>query len=532
MVRVRGGRVTVASAQRLAGDAVPLPDFLVGRYEVTNREFKTFVTAGGYQRKELWDLPVRDGAGAAMTWEAASARFRDRTGRLGPATWEAGDIPAGKEDFPVAGISWYEARAYARFAGRELPTIHHWRSAARIASTASPWMLPVSNVKGTGVARVGQFTGMTPFGAFDMAGNVREWCVNANGTQRYILGGSWQEDAYVFASAHSEDPLDRSETNGMRLIGLPSDSARATLTALSAPAPRGFRDYSRERPVGDAEFRTFLPVFDYDKTPLNAAIVATDTSDRRWVMQTVEFDAAYGQERVRAFMYLPRNTKPPYQTVLFYPGGSALDNREIAAAQGHAISFDFVVTTGRAVIFPIVKDTYDRKTESVNYATDPVYNMSGGLLGPNTYRDHTIMQVKDVRRALDYLATRSDIDTARLGYSGYSWGARLASINLAVERRFKVAALGLPGLMYAPRRPEVDEINFLPRVKTPTLIMSGRYDNTFTLETAVLPYVRWLGVPPADLRHRIYPTLHFLPRDEHIRETLDWFDKYLGSVTP
>ena len=231
MVLVRGGPIRIASASRLQGDAVALPDFLIGRYEVTNREFKTFVDAGGYLRKDLWDSPIRDGNGNELAWEVASSRFKDRTGRLGPATWEAGDIPTGKEDFPVAGISWFEARAYARFVGRELPTIHHWRAAARIGSTASPWMLPASNVEGTAMARVGAFKGMTPFGAFDMAGNVREWCVNANGATRYILGGSWQEPSYVFSAAHSVDPMDRSETNGIRLLQVRSDTARAALAA-------------------------------------------------------------------------------------------------------------------------------------------------------------------------------------------------------------------------------------------------------------------------------------------------------------
>ena len=58
-----------------------------------------------------------------MRWEAAMARFVDRTGRAGPATWEAGDYPSGREDYPVSGLSWYEAAAYARFRGDGAP--HH-----------------------------------------------------------------------------------------------------------------------------------------------------------------------------------------------------------------------------------------------------------------------------------------------------------------------------------------------------------------------------------------------------------------------
>lgn len=72
-------------------------------------------------------------------------------------------------------------------------------------------------------------------------------------------------------------------------------------------------------------------------------------------------------------------------------------------------------------------------------------------------------------------------------------GARIAPIALAVEPRFKASVLYLGGLMSAPRRPEVDEVNFLPRVKIPA-------------------------------------TQHFLPRDEQITATLNWLDRYLGPV--
>ena len=81
--------------------------------------------------------------------------FRDTTGRPGPATWVQGEYPRGQEDFPVAGVSWYEAAAYAEWAGKALPTIYHW------ATAASPWasasILPASNFGGQGPARVGSF---------------------------------------------------------------------------------------------------------------------------------------------------------------------------------------------------------------------------------------------------------------------------------------------------------------------------------------------------------------------------------------
>ncbi|MDP9177094.1 MAG: bifunctional serine/threonine-protein kinase/formylglycine-generating enzyme family protein, partial [Gemmatimonadota bacterium] len=328
MVRVRGGIVALPSPTRLAGDDVPLPDFYIDRFEVTNREFKEFVAAGGYRRRDLWEFPFSTPEGE-LSWDDAMSRFVDKTGRPGPASWEGGDIPQARENHPVSGISWYEARAYAKFAGKELPTIFHWRRAAHQGT--SSWMLPRSNIEGSGLANVGAFKGMTPYGVHDMAGNIREWCVNADGAKRYILGGGWSDYAYVFSDAITVDPLDRSEINGVRLmqrIALSaSTSDKQEADPFARPAPRGFRDYAAEKPVSDDEFRSFLPLFDYDRSPLNAVVEASDSTDPRWIKQTIAYDAAYGKERMRAYLFLPRNVPPPYQTAVFFPGANAVDVR-------------------------------------------------------------------------------------------------------------------------------------------------------------------------------------------------------------
>ena len=530
-VRIRGGIVAAPSPTRLAGDSLDLPDFFIDRLEVTNGQFKKFVVAGGYRRRELWDYPFSLPRGE-LSFDAAMSRFVDKTGRPGPASWQGGHIPQGRENYPVSGISWYEAQAYARFAGKKLPTIFHWRRAAE--ASVSSWFLPHSNIEGSGLAPVGAFKGMTPYGAADMAGNVREWCVNSNGGNRYILGGSWSDFAYMFTHAITEDPMDRSEFNGVRLMrNLPlagSVGPRQEGDPFARPSPRGFRDYAAEKPASDAEIRSFLPVFDYDRSPLNAIVEKSDSSDSRWIRQTIAFDAAYGQERVRAYLFLPRDVRPPYQTAVFFPGASTVDAR---SSKNLIALPDFVVSNGRALLHPIYKDTYERGgNESTPMGTDPVYNMTGGLLAPIAYRDRVVMYVKDLRRAVDYLITRPDVDTAKLAYIGFSWGGRLGPINLSAERRFKAAVFYLPGLNFAPRRREVDEFNYLPQVKLPTLVLSGRYDDVFPLQTSAFPFFERLGTPAAHKRHRVYPTQHFLPRDAMIRETLDWLDRYLGKAVP
>jgi len=78
----------------------PAWTFLIGKYEVTNAEFKRFVDAGGYRNPEFWDVKfVKDGR--IMSWQTAMAGFRDRTGRPGPSTWEVGTYPVGHDRYPV-----------------------------------------------------------------------------------------------------------------------------------------------------------------------------------------------------------------------------------------------------------------------------------------------------------------------------------------------------------------------------------------------------------------------------------------------
>ncbi len=94
--------------------------YYIDRYEVTNRQYQEFVDKGGYEKREYWTTPfTKDGH--QLNWEDAKAFFRDSSGRAGPSTWQGGHYPEGQADFPVSGVSWYEASAYAAFAGRACP---------------------------------------------------------------------------------------------------------------------------------------------------------------------------------------------------------------------------------------------------------------------------------------------------------------------------------------------------------------------------------------------------------------------------
>jgi serine/threonine protein kinase/formylglycine-generating enzyme required for sulfatase activity/cephalosporin-C deacetylase-like acetyl esterase len=520
MVRVQGGHspynMTVSGFENV--EPIQVPDYWMDRYEVSNRQFKQFVDAGGYQRREYWKHPfVKDGR--VVAWEVAMSVFRDATGRPGPSTWEAGDHPRGQDEYPVGGVSWYEAAAYAEFVGKSLPSVYHWNRAAITGDAwISPYILPHSNFAGRGPARLGRHQGMSRSGNYDMAGNVKEWCWNeAAPRKRYILGGGWNEPAYMFHEADARSPWQRDAMFGFRCMkeaGQASASPR-----LMAAVAASTRSYAKEEPVSDKVFQLYRSLFAYDRTPLNPSIDSTDTSETDWISQRVTFDAAYGNERMAAYLFLPRSARPPYQTVVHFPGAESIFVR--SSAQLVEMSrIDFLLKSGRAVVWPIYKGTYERPDGLQTYFPDTTVR----------YRDRVIQWAKDLGRSLDYLESRPDFDRSKVAFYGFSWGAGMGAILPAVEDRLKVSVLMGPGLFLEHARPEVDQINFAPRVTIPTLMLDGRDDFVFPSETSQQPFFRLLGTPKEHKRLVVFEGGHTVPRQHLIRESLDWFDRYLGPV--
>jgi len=489
----------------------PAEPYFVDRYEVTNKEFKRFVDAGGYQKKDLWKHPFsRDGR--SLSWEEAVREFRDTTGRPGPSTWEAGTYPQGQDDFPVGGVSWYEAAAYAEYAGKSLPTLSHWCWAADFR--AAPYVIPLSNFGGKGPARVGQYHGVSPPGAYDMAGNVKEWVWNEGREgARFIPGGAWGSPSYQFTQPEALPPFNRAPTNGFRCARYGATPPEA----LTRSFPDTVRDYSQDKPVSDEVFEAYRRLYAYEATELKPVVEPAADGSPYWSREKITINAAYGGERLPVFLFLPKNTAAPYQVVVFHASGGAV-GRPSEGVLDSISRIDFIVRSGRAVAYPVFKTLYER-------SAPPAQNQL-------QRRQIMVWRAQDLNRTIDYLETRPDIDRARIAYSGASYGAWVAPVLVAMEPRVKAAVLSEGGLVARGFPPEASPVNFAPRVKVPVLMLNGRYDYTFPLEQMQKPLFRLLGTPDQDKRHVVYDTAHDVNvfRTEMVRETLDFLDKYLGPV--
>jgi iron(II)-dependent oxidoreductase len=152
------------------------------RYPVTNKQFKAFVNAGGYEQISLWDPTV---------WPAI-LDFVDSTGHPGPKYWKDGSFLHGQGDHPVVGVCWYEASAYARWVGKRLPSDPEWVKAGawpvavpggKPLQRKHPWgdtmNRSLANLWSTGLGHTvsvhEMHNGGTVGGIYQLIGNVWEW---------------------------------------------------------------------------------------------------------------------------------------------------------------------------------------------------------------------------------------------------------------------------------------------------------------------------------------------------------------------
>jgi cephalosporin-C deacetylase-like acetyl esterase len=493
---------------------IPTPSYLIDKYEVTNRQYKEFIYKGGYEKPEYWkEKFIKDGQ--EIPWQSAMSQFRDQTGRPGPSTWAGETYPEGHDDIPVSGISWFEAVAYAEYAGKSLPTIYHWLGATntRYASI----LIQHSNFTESGPVKVGSYPA-GPYGVFDISGNVREWCWNRSEGLRYILGGAWNDSGYMFHEVAAMSPFDRSQTNGFRCVRYLEENE--SLIQAKYPIDIPHIDWRKEQPVSEEIFQVYKNLYKYDPRPLNETRISSDDTHIHWIRELVKVNATYGDERLLLHIFLPKNVDPPFQTVIFFPGMGVLYSQSSENLR-YTPLFDFIIMSGRAFVYPVYKGSYERFLGL----------KSSDSSATREYTNWAIQVVNDASRTVDYIETRHDLNQEKIGLYGHSWGGRLGPIVMAVEDRIKLGMLLVGGFSTNPAFPEVTEINFAPRVKVPVLMINGQHDVVFPLETSVKPMFESLG--SSDKLLKIIDTGHNIGsthRNTLRKYILEWLDKHWGPV--
>lgn len=498
-------------------EMIPVPGYHIDQYEVSNAEFQDFVDQGGYETRDYWKWPFVDESNEEISFEEAMKRFVDKTGRPGPSTWELGRYAEGEGDLPVSGVSWYEAAAYAEFSDKNLPTLHQWGRAALSPiegiAPVSPNLVPLSNFGEEGLRPNGGRLALSPSGAVNMAGNVREWCLNEEEEgRRYALGGAWDDPTYMLQLPNAVPPMDRSAKNGFRCVSYLGELP----PTLTAAIPRRIFRPEIKPPLSEDAFRILGGRFKNSPAALDARVEKSDDSHPDWIVETVTVASTYEAGRLPILLFLPRDVAPPFQTVVFYPGADFLflPDRDRIEGSPSFQTFSFIPRAGRAVVLPLYYGTLERAR--VRRLGAPGNLENGG---------------KDLDRTLEYLATRDDIDADGLAYMGFSMGANYGAVFLPYHDAFRAAILVSGGL--AQGRDDVPRSSLLPHLDLPVLMLNGSYDYLLPVEAAQKPFFELLATPEEDKKWIVYDSGHWpLPRHELIRETVNWLDKYLGAVEP
>jgi formylglycine-generating enzyme required for sulfatase activity len=527
MALVPGGDYRLVGWSRPTAERVRLDDYLIDKYEVTNREYKEFISARGYLDRNFWRHKfIKDGR--ELPWEEALRQFKDQTGLPGPRSWRNQEFPEGKAEHPVIDVTWYEAAAYAAFRGKELPTVFQWEKAARNGLTMDrgvimPWGLLTGN---EGVERRANFGGrgtlpvenlefgQSPFGCYQMAGNVAEWCRNQFDEGFATTGGSWGDPPYQFSNYGTFPGSYSSGRLGFRCVrnapGATGDQGAMPLDTVAA--------LPVYKPVGEATFRAWQEqYYRYAQPPLDAQVVEVkETED--WRREKITYVGAEG-ERAIAYLYLPKQYAPPWQVIQYIPPGAAFMGLG-PLTRVEASPLSAFIKSGRALLAVVLKGFQER-------AWPP--NRRPPVVSTVEYREMVLNWMTDERRVLDYVATRRDLDASRVAYAASSSDRSLKLGLPAVEPRYR-AVIWLGACLRAGDAevlPEIHPVNLIPYIRAPKLLVHGRYDEACRLKSETEPLVRLMSEPK---RIAYYDGGHIAPPEFFVPTINNWLDETMGPV--
>src|SRR5260370_2632650 len=232
-----------------------------------------------------------------------------------------------------------------------------------------------------------------------------------------------------------------------------------------------------EYPVStDREFQASKVRYAYEKGPLHAAVLVAKETEA-WRREEVAFDG-FGGERASAFLYLPKSAVPPYQVIQFLGGNSWFYGTAVTqVVEMEPSRVAPYIRAGRAVFLVVLKGFAGREPVSAYYR-EPVGVYGNLEFRSLQHRDILVSWTVDMQRGLDYLETRSDIDTrkiALMNHSTFEFGAAFAGVDQRYSAVILNGAGVSPELLHVP--PEVNPLHFVPHIRAPKLMLNGRYDD-------------------------------------------------------
>ena len=475
--------------------------FYMDKYEVSNKEYKEFVDANGYFIEDYWPLEIMH-EGVKINFNKVKTSFVDKSNFPSPKDWREGTYENGKDLFPVTGISWYEASAYAKFREKSLPSVAEWFYAFnrykpnKVLENAN-----INNYNYTN-SRI-ESKAVNYNGIYDMAGNVREWVSNKfkDENNRGILGGSFADDPYVPFDWYSQNAWDRSTYNGVRLV----KKMEADNSGDIFYKRENLRNFYENFQTTKKEWKLIKSLYLYDKESISFKdIGVTKVVDRDYFCHSS--DIIY-DNTILPIHNLQANPDVKSKIALIYFPGSMALYRDKLVYPGF---FDDILEAGIDIIYPEYLSTYSRKDD---IKTD-IGNRS------MNYRDHSISWVKEVRYAVDY-AIKNGYEHH---YFGLSWGGQMGVNILAIEDRFKTGILTVGGISLDDVREEIQPEKYAARIKMPTLLLNGRYDYFFPYQSSQLPLYNLLNLDKENKRHVVVEEAHYVPQHLVIEETLNWIN--------
>jgi AraC-like DNA-binding protein/dienelactone hydrolase len=476
--------------------------FYMDKYEVSNKEYKEFVDAKGYYTKEYWPEKILY-EGREISFDKVKTSFVDKSNFPSPKDWVQGNYENGKDLFPVSGISWFEAYAYAQFRGKSLPSVAEWFYA--FDRNRPEKALQGANISSYNFTKSRLDSNAENFyGIFDMAGNVREWVSNSikDLEKKGILGGSFADDTYVAFDFYSQDSWDRSSYNGIRLVKKVEEDISGKIFYEREKERNFYTNYK----TTEKEWSLIKSLYLYDNEDISVnTFDVKPVSEKDYFCQMSKIN--YSTNDTLPIHLLRSNAKEKSKKVLiFFPGSNALflDNLSYPAY------FDDILKSGVDIIFPEYLSTYSRK----DGLKSDIGNRS------MNYRDHLITWVKEVRYAVDY-AIENGYEPH---YFGVSWGGQVGVNILAIENRFKTGILYVGGISLDDVREEIQPEKYAARIKTPTLLLNGRYDFYFPFKSSQEPLFNLLDLEENNKRHVVVDYAHFVPHHIVIEELTNWIN--------